>query len=91
MPTIALLVIFYSLLSLQHLYTSDCEVSAGIPKSVGNFAGVVSSDIFYDIIHYKYILVSGGPPICHCLVSLVLHSINIQYVTILHPSDINSR
>ena len=78
---------------VSYLRTSaDSEISAaGAPKTIGNFASVVSIDIFSDIIHYKCVLVSGGPPICHCLVSFVLHSINIQYITISHPSDISSR
>ena len=70
---------------------TDSENTTWTPKSIGNYAGVVSSDIFNVTIHYKCVLVSGGPPVCHCLVSLVLHSINIQCVTILHPGDISSR
>ena len=70
---------------------TDSENTTWTPKSIGNSAGVVSRDVFCLIIHYKCVLISGGPPVCHCLVSLVLHSINIQCVTILHPGDISSR
>ena len=74
-----------------YVHTSEGKLFNGTPKFISNIAGVVSSDIFNVIIHYKCVLVSGGPPVCHCLVSLVLLSINIQCVTILHPGDISSR
>jgi len=54
-------------------------------------ADVVSNDMFWGIIHYKCILVCGVPSGHHCLIKLVLHSINWQYNIIPHPGYISSR
>ena len=39
-------------------FTSNSESAVGIPKSISNIAGVVSNDVFNDIIYYECVLVS---------------------------------
>ena len=60
--------------------TLYCETVSVTPKGISNFAGVVASDIFCSIIHYKCVLVSRAPSVSHCLIKLVLHSINRPFL-----------
>jgi len=73
------------------LLTLNVETPGATPKLICDFAAIFANDIFNVIIHYKCVPVSWAPSGSHCLIKVVLCSIDWQCSTISHPSHSGSR